>query len=182
MPDKASALEVAARIAEKRFSETQTRYDGLNQKLSSYLAILAIAASILALFVQNLFKADNTLILFVSRMKYACVAQLVLFAGLVLSTLGTVACAISALVRIIQALAPITLQVVDQESIDEALSGRRDSAIEMYVRDMIKATTHNRDAIRDRFSLIFSINRWLVAFIVAYVILVSLFLLFMILF
>lgn len=168
MIDNISDLEFAAHVVEGQFTETLSRYDTLNQKLSTYIASLTILFSILWIVIGLLLAKNGIIINAIQHIPTlpakSIISLAVLLIGLIISLISSTV----TIVRIIQTLSPITLQQIDDETILIALKQNKLIALDNYIRDMNSATEANREVIRDRMSLIFSINRWLIIFIIAF--------------
>ncbi len=168
MSEDISNLEFAARVVEKQFSDIQSRYDMLNHKLGLYLSALAILTTLTALFIQNLISKIGTLNALFGTLKTFSFLKTILAIISGIAIILIIVCIVLAIIRIMQALTPITLQQIDDETIKTALENKLKKASEIYIRDLRSATRENQEAIRKRYSLLFSINRWLVVFLVTY--------------
>jgi len=163
-----ASLEVAIRIAEKIMAEIDERYNSFKQKVSSYVMILAILVALFSLFLQSLIKPDSPLVIFLNNLTSACTVQTILFIITALLFLCTFVFTIGAVVVIIRSLIPITLQAIDTESVEEASKGKILDALEIYLKDIQSTIKYNDESVRNRISDIFSINWWLIGFVIFY--------------
>jgi len=171
MCQHAHHLYLAIKIIEAQYAEINSRYDLLNQKLSSYIAALAIIGSVVVLFLQSLISKDSQAVGYFYLLGNAPVIRSVAFMTMLVSLCWTITSIVLALVRVFQGLTPLTLQVVDKEAFDLAMQNRSVKAMTTYAKDLATATDWNKEAIRNRFSLLFAINRWLINVVVSVLVL-----------
>jgi hypothetical protein len=173
MPQKEDSLDIAWKIAEARYAEVRSRFDTLNQKLGSYVAAIAIIASVVALFIQEVMSKESEVLSYFNKLSQSPVLRTCLFFLMLVSLCLTLASIILASMRVIQGLTPAVLQQVDNESFNLAIRNKAAEAKRVYVKDLAAATEANNEAIRVRFSLLYSMNWWLVWTVVSLIVLLA---------
>ncbi len=75
MPQKEDSLDIAWKIAEARYAEVRSRFDTLNQKLGSYVAAIAIIASVVALFIQEVMSKESEVLSYFNKLSQSPVLR-----------------------------------------------------------------------------------------------------------
>jgi hypothetical protein len=173
MAQSETSLDIAWKIAEARYAEVRSRFDTLNQKLGAYVAAIAIITSVVALFIQEVLSKEGQILGYCNLLCRSPALRTCLFFSILLSLGLTLMGVIFASIRVVQGLTPVVLQEVDDEALILAMKGKTLDAKRVYVTDLASATEANKEAIRKRFSLLYSINRWLVWTVIAQAILLA---------
>ncbi len=148
------------------------RYKTFNQKVQSYLTILAISLSTLIILFKEQINNITKVFVFTNIPCEVLSIHILLSIVILILTLFFLLFLIMLIKEILNALNPITLTEYDYEAIDLIVSNKAKEGFKILVKDYKYLIEQNQNKMNEKYNILFSIRRNFILFAILYLALI----------